>query len=46
MKMTGVDDPFEEPLSPELTIDTASQPVERSTERILQFLGDSGLLRG
>jgi len=37
-KMTGVDDPFEEPLSPELTIDTASTPVEESVHRVVAYL--------
>lgn len=41
-KMTGVDDPFEEPLNPDITVDTATQSVEQSVERILQHLASSG----
>jgi len=37
-KMTGVDDPFEEPLSPELTIDTATTPVDESVHRVIDYL--------
>jgi adenylylsulfate kinase len=37
-KITGVDDPFEEPLNPELVVDTSSEPVARSVERILDHL--------
>jgi adenylylsulfate kinase len=45
-RMTGVDDPFEEPLSPELTVDTATLSVDRSVDRILQHLASSGTLVG
>jgi len=43
-KVTGVDDPFEEPLNPELTVDTSSEPVDRSTQRILDHLTARGFL--
>jgi adenylyl-sulfate kinase len=42
--LTGVDDPFEEPLAPELTVDTATGSVEESTRRILKHLVTSGIL--
>jgi adenylylsulfate kinase len=45
-KMTGVDDPFEEPLNPELTVDTATLSVERSVDRILLHLASSGKMSG
>jgi adenylylsulfate kinase len=38
VKVTGVDDPFEEPLNPDLTVDTATETVEQSTRRILDHL--------
>lgn len=36
--MTGVDDPFEEPLNPDLTLDTGSISVEEATNRIMAHL--------
>jgi adenylylsulfate kinase len=43
-KVTGVDDPFEEPLTPELIVDTAHESVPASTEKILRHLAERGLL--
>jgi adenylylsulfate kinase len=43
-KVTGVDDPFEEPLTPELIVDTAHESVAASTEKILRHLAERGLL--
>jgi adenylylsulfate kinase len=43
-KVTGVDDPFEEPLSPDLVVDTSTDPVATSTERIVEYLATRGLL--
>ncbi len=40
--MTGVDDPFEEPLNPELTVDTAALSVADATHRVLQHLAARG----
>jgi len=42
-KVTGVDDPFEEPLTPELVVDTAADPPALSTEKIVRFLADRGI---
>jgi adenylylsulfate kinase len=42
-KLTGVDDPFEEPLAPDLVIDTGHLDAERSTRRLLEFLGEKRL---
>ena len=36
---TGIDDPYEAPLHPEITINTAEETVEESLERLLKFLG-------
>jgi bifunctional enzyme CysN/CysC len=41
--MTGVDDPYEPPPSPELVID-GSQPVETAVEQILALLRERGVL--
>lgn len=45
-QMTGVDDPFEEPTAPDLVVETASAPVERSAEQILAHLRKIGFLPG
>jgi adenylylsulfate kinase len=45
-KMTGVDDPFEEPLNPELTVDTASLNVDQSVDRILKHLATARMTSG
>jgi adenylylsulfate kinase len=37
-KMTGVDDPFEEPLNPDLVVDTSTDPVSASADRIVEHL--------
>ncbi len=42
--MTGVDDPFEEPLNPELTVDTSVTSVDDATRRVLQHLRERGLI--
>ncbi|MGP8159135.1 MAG: adenylyl-sulfate kinase [Thermoplasmata archaeon] len=44
-KLTGVDDPFEEPLNPDLTVDTASESIEAGTRRILGHLAQRGFIR-
>lgn len=43
---TGIDDPYEPPLSPELTLDTVSSTPERNAGRILDHLMDKGYVRG
>jgi 3'(2'), 5'-bisphosphate nucleotidase len=37
---TGLDDPYEEPVRPELTIDTRHTSVEESVARVLTLLGE------
>lgn len=39
---TGVDDPYEPPLAPELVLATGAEPVERSVERITELLRSRG----
>ena len=36
--LTGVDDPYEAPLAPELVIDTSTTPLARAVERIVAVL--------
>ena len=43
-KVTGVDDPFEEPLAPDLVLDTSSESVAASTDRILSYLASRGVV--
>jgi adenylyl-sulfate kinase len=35
---TGVSDPYEEPLSPELMLDTEAETVEQSAERLIEYV--------
>jgi adenylyl-sulfate kinase len=37
--LTGVDDPYEPPLTPELVLDTAAESPEESAARVLELLG-------
>jgi len=41
---TGVDDPYEAPESPEITVHTGAQTVEESTQKILGFLEEAELI--
>ena len=41
---TGVDDPYEAPLSPELTIDTTTTSPQEATVVILQYLARQGFI--
>jgi adenylylsulfate kinase len=41
---TGIDDPYEEPLNPELTIDTTSTSPQQATLLILDYLTKANLL--
>jgi adenylyl-sulfate kinase len=43
-QFTGIDSPYEEPLKPELVIDTAAQDLEHSTRQLLEALRRSGRL--
>jgi adenylylsulfate kinase len=42
--MTGMDDPFEEPLNPDLVVDTASVPPDRSAQQILDHFTKLGFI--
>jgi adenylylsulfate kinase len=39
---TGIDDPYEEPLTPELTVDTTTQPPEALAAEVLAWLEQTG----
>ncbi len=42
--MTGVDDPYEEPLNPEVTCETENEAPEESAAKVLQSLESFGYL--
>jgi sulfate adenylyltransferase len=42
---TGIDDPYEAPLNPELTLDTVAHTAEENARRILDYLTQAGLVR-
>lgn len=42
---TGIDDPYEPPLNPELTLDTVRVTPEENARRILQLLIEKGFVR-
>ena len=44
MGFTGVDDPYEAPLNPELTIDTGKKSPEQGVAAVLEFLQQRGIL--
>jgi adenylylsulfate kinase len=41
---TGVSDPYEEPLNPEIVVETNTEPPDRSAHRIIQRLVEQGWL--
>jgi adenylylsulfate kinase len=41
---TGVTDPYEEPQSPDVTVDSENEPVDQSVTRILAHLEERGLI--
>ena len=43
---TGVDDPYEAPENPEIAIDTNTESVEISTDKIIRYLELKGLIPG
>ncbi|HEX7295666.1 MAG TPA: bifunctional sulfate adenylyltransferase/adenylylsulfate kinase [Pyrinomonadaceae bacterium] len=42
---TGIDNPYEPPLKPELTLDTIANSAENNADLIVQFLRDRGFLQ-
>ncbi len=45
MSFTGIDDPYEPPTNPELTLNMATQTVEEGTAAVLNYLAGRGLIR-
>jgi len=43
---TGIDDPYEAPLKPELTIDATSTSPEKATVLLLEYLQKQGIISG
>ena len=41
---TGISDPYEDPVNPEVTVDTSKESIEESAEKILAFLRERGLV--
>ncbi len=41
---TGIDDPYEPPVDPEIAVPTGAEPVEASVARILAYLESRGLV--
>ncbi len=46
MGFTGVDDPYEPPANPELTLNMATQSVEEGVAAVVNYLAAQGLIRG
>jgi len=44
-EFTGISSPYEEPEQPELSIDTASQPIEACVKQILNYLVQRGVYK-
>jgi sulfate adenylyltransferase len=43
-KMTGVADPYEPPVEPEITLDTVNRTVAENAERVVHYLEDAGFV--
>ncbi|MFW6134259.1 MAG: adenylyl-sulfate kinase [Elusimicrobiota bacterium] len=41
---TGISDPYEEPESPEIVLDTEKESVEQSAEKVLEYLQENGFI--
>lgn len=44
-EFTGISAPYEEPLNPELTIDTSKMTVDESTRAVLNYLEEKGYVK-
>lgn len=43
-KFTGINHPFQEPLNPDIVVDTEKQTIEEGVEHVLRKLGEQGLM--
>jgi adenylylsulfate kinase len=41
---TGISSPYEEPVSPEITVETGSQPIEECVEKVIELMRKRGVL--
>jgi len=41
---TGINDPYEEPTDPEITLDTDNETIEESVDKIVKYLENNGYL--
>lgn len=41
---TGIDDPYEEPLNPEIVLDSGSRGIDELARQVVDYLNDHGLL--
>ena len=41
---TGIDDPYEPPLNPEIVLDTVSRTAEENAEQIIAYLVERGFI--
>jgi sulfate adenylyltransferase len=42
---TGIDDPYEPPINPEITLDTVTHTPEENARLVLDYLAEQGLVR-
>ena len=42
---TGIDDPYEEPVNPELVVETDRDTLEQSVEKVIRYLEKQGLMK-
>jgi sulfate adenylyltransferase len=42
---TGIDDPYEEPIAPEVTLTTTDCPPEENARKIMRYLIEKAFLR-
>lgn len=42
---TGIDDPYEEPLAPEIVVDSAATPADELADQVIRWLEDAGTIR-
>jgi len=43
-EFTGISAPYEEPLNPEIVLETDKETVEESTEKIISYLKEHGIV--
>ena len=41
---TGISSPYEEPVGPEITVDTGTQPIEACVDEVIGLLRERGIL--